>query len=171
MNVFLERKTIRRFIIRFFIVFGLVELLAYLFPPLAYQAWLAQLLGEWHRIPVQGIFLSVNGIQFEISAFCTGLSTWGLFLGLLYGFSIPSNKQKIVYALLGWIIIFFLNIIRLFLIVYVGKTIDANAVELLHTLTWFAMSAAVMGGWYLLLCHELKTTHPQRVAAQLLREK
>lgn len=167
---FLTRPRIRMFIIRFFSIFILVELLLTLAPPLAYQEWLAATLGNILTLPVNGTLLSVEGIRFEISAFCTGLTTWGLFLGLLYGFPFPRGGKKVLYAATGLVLIVFINFFRLLAIVYVGKTVDANAVELLHTLTWFAMSAAVMGMWYSILCVHAKTKNATRVADFLLGE-
>jgi exosortase/archaeosortase family protein len=168
---FLARKTVRRFLIRFFAVFFLVELTLAAAPPLAYQEWLAAALGNVFALPVNGTFLFVEGIRFEISAFCTGLSTWGLFAGLLAGFSHPKGWKKIVYGLAGWVIIFGFNFLRLALIVYVGKTYDATIVDTLHTLTWFGMSALVLSGWFFLLSVELKTKNAQRLAEMLLEEK
>ena len=167
---FLGRSTIQRFVVRFFVIFGLVELFTYTFPPLAYQEWLATVVGNTLNISVNGTLLTANGIVFEITPFCTGLSTWGLLLGLIYGFDALSTRKKIIYSLVGWGIIFGVNILRLLAIVYVGKTYHFEAVDTLHTFTWFVMSGLVMGGWLFILQRELKTTNLHSIAQSLLRE-
>lgn len=169
---FFKRSTIRTFLIRFFLIFFLVEAFLYAMPPIYYQEWLAFHLGNLLTIPTNGIFLSVNGISFEISAFCTGLSTWGLWVGLLYGFSYPSTWKKLSYALVGLALISFINFFRLLSIVYVGKIYHFEAVDTLHTITWFIMSAFVFAGWYFwVLGKHLKTTNANKIASFLLNEK
>ncbi|MBM3282399.1 MAG: exosortase/archaeosortase family protein [Candidatus Diapherotrites archaeon] len=167
---FLTQSTIQRFVFRFFIIFGLVEFVTYYFPPLTYQEWLAALLGNGLNVSVNETLLFVNGIVFEITPFCTGLSTWGLLLGLIYGFDVLSARKKILYALAGWVIIFGINILRLLAIVYVGKTYHVDAVDTLHTLTWFVMSAIVLWLWLRVLMRELNTTKMNSIAQSLLRE-
>jgi exosortase/archaeosortase family protein len=168
---FFTRSTIYSFILRFFIIFGLVELLAYFFPPLTYQEWLTAFIGNTLNVSVNGIMLSANGILFEITPFCTGLSTWGLLLGLIFGFNVLSTRKKITYSLAGLAVISFVNIFRLLAIVYVGKTYHFEAVDTLHMLTWFVMSALVLCGWLNVLQRELKTTNMHTIAQSLLREK
>lgn len=168
---FFKRPAIRFFLIRFFAIFILVEIFLILFPPIHYQLWLAQTIGNVLHIPVNGIFLSVNEIRFEISAFCTGLTTWGLLLGLLYGFSFPRGWGKMKYALLGLAFILVVNFFRLLAIVYIGKVSSFIAVDTLHILTWFGMSALVLAIWYRLLSRHLKTHNMEKIASFLLDEK
>ena len=168
---FLLKPAPRKFLLRFFTVFFLVEVFLSIFPPVYLQEWLAQTIGSVLHVPVNGIFLSVNGIAFEISAFCTGITTWGLWLGLSYGFSFPRGAKKLTYALIGLAAILFVNFFRLLAIVYVGKVSYFAAVDMLHVITWFVMSALVMGTWYLMLSVYLKTTDSKKIALFLLHEK
>lgn len=149
----------------------LVEVFLSIFPPIHYQQWLASAVANVLGLSSQGIFIYVNGFAFEISAFCTGLSTWGLWLGLLYGFSFPRGMEKIKYALLGLAGVVLVNFFRLLGIVYVGMRESFVAVDVLHTLTWFVMSALVLGAWYYLLSVHLKTHDSQKIAQFLLNGK
>lgn len=171
MASFLQRSTVQHFLIRFFVVFFAIELLLAYFPPVAYQTWLAESVGSVVHVPANGIFLSVNGIQFEISAFCTGLTSWGLLVGLLVGFTYPPWLKKIKYAALGLVGILMVNFFRLILIVYVGMATHLTMVDVLHTMTWFVMSALVVGVWYWMLCRHVKTRDSKKVAEFLLRNK
>jgi len=159
---------LRRFLFRFFAIFLVVEVFLSVFPPLYFQEWLARVIGNILDIPVQGIFVSVNAIRFEISPFCTGLSTIGLWLGLVYGFPFPPGKEKIRYALVGGVMIILLNVIRLLGIVYAGMVSSAANVDALHTLTWFIMSALACGMWYYLLAQKTGTFNTQKIAQKLL---
>ena len=168
---FILRPTIRKFLLRFFAVFMLVEVFLTIFPPIHYQQWLASAVANVLGLSSQGVFIYVNGIAFEISAFCTGLSTWGLWLGLLYGFSFPRGNAKIKYALLGLGGIVLVNFFRLMGIVYAGVNYSFFAVDTLHTLTWFVMSALVLGAWYFMLSVHLKTHNSEKIAQFLLNGK
>ncbi len=168
---FILRPTIRKFLFRFFAVFALVEVFLTIFPPIHYQQWLASSVAGVLGLSSQGIFIYVNGFAFEISAFCTGLSTWGLWLGLLYGFSFPRGVKKIKYALFGLGGIILVNFFRLVGIVYAGTHYSFVAVDTLHTLTWFIMSALVLGAWYALLSVHLKTRNSEKIAQFLLNGK
>ena len=171
MKSIFTQPALQRFLLRFFTVFILVELFLTLFPPIHYQAWLAQIIGNVLGLSTSGVFISVKEIQFEISAFCTGLTTWGLWLGLVYGFSFPRGMKKIKYALLGLVAISIVNFFRLLAIVYVGNVSSFLAVDGLHTLTWFIMSALVLGAWYTLVSRHLKTSDSEKIARFLLEKK
>ena len=172
-NSFFHSSIIRQFILRFFIIFLAIETLLYYFPPLFYQEWLAKTIGNYFQLPVEGIFIWVNGVRFEISAFCVGLSTWAMWAGLVGGFSFPHNTEKIKYGLVGLIIILFFNFFRIAAIVFMGQFTGLPILETLHLLTWFAMSALVLGGWYFLLSKHARSAQSSKVARFLLeyREK
>lgn len=161
-------SALRRFLFRFFAIFLLAEVFLTLFPPIYYQEWLARIIGNMLDVPVQGVFVHVNNLRFEISAFCTGLSTIGLWLGLVYGFPFPLAREKMRYAIMGGGIILLANVIRLVGIVYVGMVFSFAAVDLLHTITWFVMSALVCGMWYYLLAKKIGTFDSQKIAQKLL---
>ena len=159
---------LRRFLFRFFAIFLIVEVILSIFPPVFFQEWLARIIGNMLDIPVQGVFVHVNNLRFEISAFCTGLSTIGLWLGLVYGFPFPPAREKTRYALAGGGIILLANVIRLVGIVYVGMLSSFAAVDTLHTITWFVMSALVCGMWYYLLAKKIGTFDSKKIAQKLL---
>lgn len=164
-------SALRKFLFRFFAIFLLAEVFLSIFPPVFFQEWLARVIGNMLDIPVQGIFVQANNLRFEISAFCTGLSTIGLWLGLVYGFPFPPAREKIRYALVGGGIILLANVIRLVGIVYVGILFSFEAVDALHTLTWFVMSALACGMWYYFLARETGTFDSKKIAQKLLEMK
>lgn len=168
MSTIVLQPALRRFLFRFFAIFLLVEVFLSIFPPVFFQEWLARVIGNILSIQTQGVFLTVNAVRFEISAFCTGLSTIGLWLGLVYGFPFPPAREKMRYALMGGGIILLANVMRLVGIVYVGMVSSFENVDALHTLTWFIMSALVCGMWYYFLAKKIGTFNSQKIAQKLL---
>ncbi len=168
---FWKKKPIQRFLICFIIIFASVETLLYFFPPLFYQEWLAAWTAQQLSLPWNGISIDVNGVAFLVTSFCTGLTTWGLWLGLLWGFAFPKRDDKISYSILGLIGILIINSLRILLIVFVGKQWGVPAADALHTLTWFVLSAIVFGTWYYILSLHARSMNRKKIAALLLSEK
>ena len=110
----------RAFAIRFLGVFFLFQLLAVAGLFNGFQELLAQLLGNWYAIPVRGTLLLLAPTPFEIFALCTGITSVGIWWGLLWGFKLPAHDEKIALAVWGTLLILLANIVRVMLIVYFG---------------------------------------------------
>lgn len=164
---FFSRPEIQRFLIRFFAFFIGVEIYLYLFPPLAYQEWLAQSVASWFHAPFHEVWISVINGRFEITPSCTGLTSVSLFLGLLIGFPrIPKNKA--VAGIAGLVLILLLNYLRLVLIIGVGEQFSLEAADLIHTLSWFVLSGIAFGFWYYLIRKETRANGMRGVGKALL---
>ncbi len=149
---FLSRKEIRSFLVRFFLLFLLVEGLLFFIPPTGYQVWLATSIGGWFSAPVHEIWIMVAHGNFEITPSCTGITSASLFLGLLWGFpSLP--KKKLFYSAGGILLLLLLNYFRLLLVVAAGDYYSLLAAEVLHILSWFILSGIAFGIWFAILHH------------------
>lgn len=170
---FFARPAIRGFLIRFFILFGVSQLFLEYVSIVPLQERLAQVVGGILHLPVNGVFLPLSSTAvFEITAFCTGLTSAAMLLGLLFGFAFPSMPQKIKLAGAGILLIFTANIFRVTVVVFVGvQTQDVALAETLHTLTWFIMGGLVLGTWYFGMKRITKTTNGSALARKLLGEK
>ena len=157
------------FIIRFLVIFFAFQAVALLGLVHFYQLILAQFIGSWFHLPVNGTLLLLQPTAFEISALCTGITSLGMWFGLLWGFQIPKQKEKWTFAFLGALIILAVNVARVMLIVYFGIYFYLEQVELVHTLSWFAMSAGIVGAWYYAMRKHYHFKSGKEMAHALLR--
>ena len=165
---FFHYPVIRSFIFRFIFIFVGMELLLYWFPPIGYQTWIATQIGNLLHVSVDQTFLGVEGSFFEISAFCSGFTTFALFAGLVLGFNVPSVERKIRLLISGGLFIFALNFIRIYFVVWIGKMYSIGAAEAVHVLSWFVLSALVMGLWFLLMKKETGARTQRELARRLI---
>lgn len=167
-SYFFLRPAIRSFLIRFFSVFILVELLLILFPPLEYQQWIATQIGNLLHVPVNGTFVGIAGSLFEISAFCSGFTTFSLFAGLVLGFNIPDWPTKIRLLIEGGLLIFILNFLRIYFVVWTGIHSSILAAETLHILSWFMLSGIITYTWFVWMKNETRSMDGNALARRLV---
>ena len=165
---FLEHPVIRRFVIRFLAVFGIVQLSMRVLPLESFQKWLTQTVSAWMQIPFAGAYIPFEGGVFYVSPECTGLTSVGIFLALLLGFNVPSAKKKVMWGVGGGLGLLVLNVVRVGGVVSVGQTYGASAAEFVHILSWFLMTLVAVGMWYWLLAKEMKAESPVDLAEKLL---
>ena len=91
------------------------------------------------------MILTGSGVFF-ITNSCTGLVSASILAATIFSLKKPGIKAKFAIFFTGLIIIFLANIPRIMLVLAAAQTgLDA---ELVHTLTWFIMSAIVLIVWY-----------------------
>jgi exosortase/archaeosortase family protein len=79
---------------------------------------------------------------FIITNMCTGLTTVAILASAIFSMKYPKIKKKIVLFVFGSALIFLVNIPRILLILF-SQQIGFDA-DLMHTITWFLMSALVL---------------------------
>ncbi|MFH0970497.1 MAG: exosortase/archaeosortase family protein [Candidatus Diapherotrites archaeon] len=167
-HYFFSHPSVRTFLLRFTIIFIGITIFFFLFPIIAYQEWIATLVGDILHIPVKGTLLFTQNGTFDITPFCTGITIGGIFAGLIVGF--PTLPQKKLFPLLiGIIFLQFLNIIRLLGIVMVGVYFSFPLAETLHVLSWFILSGIGMGIWVVLLMQETNIDSLQELGKKLAK--
>jgi exosortase/archaeosortase family protein len=95
-----------------------------------------------------GIFIEVGKEVFEVTASCTGIISASILAAIIFSLRKPELKKKILFFLGGAIILFTVNLLRLYLVLSVGKAYGVAAADLAHIASWFAMSAAIIMLWY-----------------------
>lgn len=167
----LEKKVTQQFLLRFAIIFGFTQLLLATPPLRILQEWIAQItantLGFWS---MGNLVIIPKGV-FEITPSCTGITSMGMFAGLLLGFSEFSLKQKIKPLLAGIIILFLVNLIRVILIVQIGYWTDIATAEKAHIISWFGMSILSAWLWYYWISRKMKTKNIIQLSQKLMEEK
>jgi len=87
--------------------------------------------------------------QFIITNYCLGFVSIAMLAALIFSLSKPDIRKKFVVFVLGAIILFILNIFRIVMVLFSAK-IGFDA-QLMHTLSWFLMSAFVLLIWFYLM--------------------
>lgn len=154
MHSFFRRDDLR-FLAVFFGVFGLGYALLLLFPPVALEHalanWTARVLG----LPSAGNRIVVDEGVFVVNESCTGLLSGLMLAGIVFGAGMGRIRKKAAIALFGAALLFGLNMIRLLLVVGVGRSIGLDAAEIVHVASWFGVSLAVIAlAWMLLSPHK-----------------
>ena len=168
---FWSRPSVQRFILRFFVVFILVQILLLAWPDITrIQHLIAGIVGLILNVPAEGVFIILRSTRFEVTAYCTGIVGIGMWWGLLFGFRAPEMNKKIIFGVLGSLILFFANILRIAFVVFAGRVTSVVVAEWLHIATWFLFSVLIVGLWYWLISTYCKEKDPQRLARKLLND-
>jgi exosortase/archaeosortase family protein len=139
-------KRILFFIIKFFIIFFILNLVVELLPLDFLTSSLALFVGNLLGLQVLNNVVLVNDSTFIIGNMCTGLTSASILAAIIFSLSRPTLSKKIIFFLTGLVLLLLVNVPRLILVLYFAKQgYDAG---LVHELTWFFMSAVVLFIWY-----------------------
>ncbi len=144
---FLEKKSIV-FLLKFFIIFFFLQWLIFFLDISFIQKWVALIEGKFLGLPVQGILVFVGQQPFEISVNCTGLISAGILASIIFSLKKPGIKLKLATFFLGGIALFFANLVRVYFVLVFAQIFSVQAAELVHIISWFAMSVLILLLWY-----------------------
>jgi len=141
-----KKESIILFLLKFCVIFfGLAFLINYVDLSF-FNNYAASVSSSLVGLENQGNAVIVDEKVFFVTNNCLGLLTASILAALIFSFNEPDLKKKFVLFALGTAIILVANIFRLSLVLF-SATIGFDA-ELVHTLTWFLMSAIVLVIWY-----------------------
>lgn len=135
------------FIIKFFVIFGILSLILEIIQFTWLQEFLATIIGNALNLKVIGTQIITKASIFNINNFCTGLMSASIYLSIVFAFRKPELKIKALIAVTGILLLFLVNILRVYFVIFVGIN-SFQLAEILHILTWFIMSGAIITFWY-----------------------
>jgi exosortase/archaeosortase family protein len=95
---------------------------------------------------VSGSTVTINGAKFVVSNMCTGLVSASILAAVVFSLRKPELKKRVALFAAGTALLMLINIPRVILVLAAAKMgFDA---EMVHMLTWFLMSAAILLIWY-----------------------
>ncbi|MEK6958651.1 MAG: archaeosortase/exosortase family protein [archaeon] len=107
---------------------------------------IAKIAGDALGMAVSGSIVQINGHTYTISNSCTGLASASILAAVIFSLKKPELVKKVMLFIAGTLILLLANIPRVMLVLVAAKAgFDANMV---HTLTWFLMSAIILLIWY-----------------------
>jgi exosortase/archaeosortase family protein len=130
------------FSIKFFLIFFTLTFVIELLDLSMVSNFLTIIVASVLNLPFKLNQIFFEGNTFIISNACLGFSSASILFALIFSLKKPIFTKKLILFVLGFLIIFLINIPRLILVVY-SATIGFNA-DLVHTFTWFLMSVLVL---------------------------
>lgn len=138
------------FLIKFFAIYLILQALILLAP----LNWLKNSIASFQAglLGLEAIenIIVLQGHRFEIVANCTGLMGISVLAAIIFSLKSPEMKKKVALFALGALVLFPVNLLRVYLVLLAATIWGAGIAEWLHTLTWFGVSAAILILWYYL---------------------
>ena len=145
-----KRSLVIVFAAKFFGFFALLYFLLVSFPPLFLQEWLAKAVSSILGLQSKGILIFVESGTFVMTESCTGLVSGIILASVVFSLRRPELKKKLLLFFAGALLLFAVNFARLLLVVSAGVYWGIAAAEILHAISWLAMSVAIILVWFLL---------------------
>ena len=136
------------FLSKFFAFFGFFQWLLFVVDTSALQVFLAGLEAGFLGLERNGNILFINGQGYAIVPSCTGIVSAIILGAIVFSLKKPSMKEKLGIFSIGGIVLFLVNIVRLYAVLLVGKEFGVQAADTVHVATWFLMSGAIIWAWY-----------------------
>ncbi len=137
------------FLIKFFAIFAILHLIIWTMNLGFLENGLAELTGKTNGLSVEGNRVYLNeGEFFVINPSCTGLVSVSIIAAIVFSLRKPKIEKKVLIFLFSAIIMFFLNILRLYGVMFFGKNFGLSAGELFHEVSWISTAAFILILWY-----------------------
>lgn len=143
-------QTIALFLAKFFAVYLVLQSLLLATDLSFLENALASLEANWLRETVVGSKIILKTGIFYINAQCTGLVSGIILAAVVFSLKKPGWKQKVELWLLGAVVLFILNIGRVFLVLLVAQQHGFYWAEIVHEISWFSTAIFILGIWLLL---------------------
>jgi len=141
-----NQKGLLIFLIKFFVIFIILSTLIEFANLLFLREFITFISASYLSLPFSGTTIFVENSIFLVSSSCTGLVSSAILVALLFSSKKPTPISKIFLAIFGVCLLLLLNVPRVMLVLVTAKLgFDA---DLVHTITWFIMSAFVLVIWY-----------------------
>lgn len=143
-------KTIAVFLAKFFIIYFALQFLILVIDLSFLENWLAALEGNWVQGTVEGNRIALNEGLFEINAQCTGLVSGIILAAVVFSLKKPGWGKKFKLWLLGAVVLFLLNLARVYLVLLVAKQYGLYWAGVAHQISWFSTAVFILVIWLLL---------------------
>jgi exosortase/archaeosortase family protein len=151
LNASSERKNtanskILFFVIKFFLIFFILEAIINALDLSPLNNFLTQTACGFFKLSCVENIVVLKEQIFLITNSCTGLVSASILAAVIFSLKKPSIGKKFILLLAGTIVLLLANIPRILLVIY--SALNGFDAELMHTITWFVMSAIILLIWY-----------------------
>jgi len=135
------------FLVKFFLIFAVLHALLYAVPLMPLQHWIAGFEAGMLNLQHEGNSIFIDSVIFQINQSCTGLVSGITLAAVIFALRKPGLRMKLISAAAGTLLLFVLNLARVYLVLSYALQNPAGA-ELLHHFTWLLTAAAIIAVWY-----------------------
>jgi len=143
----IEKKTLM-FLVKFTVIFSALHFLVWIVPTGFLQNWIAALEAGLTGLQVQGNLISLGEHKIMINPSCTGLVSSSIIAAIIFSLRKPEIKKKIQIFLLAAIVMFFLNLIRIYFVLLAGMQFGGEWIGIMHEASWLMTAVFIVGLWY-----------------------
>ena len=144
-----ETKKISLFLAKFAVIFFLLHTAIWIADLSSLENYLAGIEAKASSLNSEQNKIFVQGEQaLSINASCTGLISISILAGIVFAFRKPELKKKLLIFVPSALLLFFLNMGRLFLVVQTAKAYGLQAGEIVHEISWIATAVFIILLWY-----------------------
>lgn len=138
------------FLLKFFAIFALLQGIILIAPLNSLNEWIAGIEASALSLERQGNAILAGNTNFLITNSCTGLVSGSIFAAIVFALKKPAFKQKTLVFLAGAILLFLINLARVYFVVLAGIGFGAEFAGIMHIVSWFLMSGFIIALWYYL---------------------
>ena len=136
------------FLVKFFFIYAILQASILLIPLEPLQNSIAGFEASALGLKAIGNVIEYESHGFEIVANCTGLMSISVLAAIIFSLRKPDLKKKLLFFATGAIVLFPLNLVRIYLVIRAAMVLGVEFSETLHVLTWFTTSALILATWY-----------------------
>ncbi len=138
------------FLLKFFAIYAVLQLLILNAPIESLKEWIAFIEAQGLGLESVGNRVLFQGHGFEIVANCTGLMGISVLAAIVFALRKPDLKRKAVLFAFGAMVLFPLNLVRVYFVIWAALSFGIQFSEAIHVLTWFLSAGLILGLWYYL---------------------
>jgi len=138
------------FLLKFFLIFGVLQSIIVAAPLSALNEWIASVEASALSLENHGDSVVSGNASYVITNSCTGLVSGSILAAIVFSLKKPGVKKKTIVFLAGAVVLFLVNLLRVYVVILGGITYGFGFAEALHVASWFAMSALIISLWYYL---------------------
>ncbi len=138
------------FLIKFFVIYTILQFLILALPLEFVENGIAEIEANAIGARAEGNMIEGREQSFQIVPNCTGLVGISILAAIIFSLRKPELKKKLVLLGIGTVILFPLNLLRIYFVLRVSILSNAEIGEILHMTTWFISAATILVIWYYL---------------------
>jgi len=136
------------FIVKFFILFSVLQLIILFWDLTSFQQMIASIAAGWANLRYEGIGIFVEDGVFLVTKNCTGWVSSFILGSIVFSLKKPELPKKVLLFVISTIALLIINLFRIYFVIILGANYGLYAGEIVHIISWFVMSGVIIAIWY-----------------------
>ena len=140
------------FLIKFFVIYAVLQFLILALPIGFIENGIAEIEASAIGGKAEGNVIEFDNAtathSFQIVPNCTGLVGISVLAAIIFALRKPKLNKKIALLAIGAAILFPLNLLRVYFVLWISIVYSPEIGEILHITTWFIAAGAILVIWY-----------------------